>query len=137
MLWRSTYETGNEIVDNDHKEIFKMVEKILEDNFKDRPDKIRTSVDFLANYTVRHFGNEERLMDESAYPKTDAHKKQHSDFLQRVGLFIEKIKSDVESVNFSMEINKVIVDWLAEHVMGSDKDLADHYKSWAVAFKKQ
>jgi len=135
MLWRSTYETGNEVVDNDHKEIFDMVDRILEGDFTDRPDKIKTSVDFLTTYVGKHFANEENLMNESNYPKTDVHRKQHGDFVKTVGKLMEKIEGNLESIDLSLEINQTIVDWLAEHVMGSDKDLADHYKIWSAGSK--
>jgi len=142
-LWNSTYETGNATVDNDHKEIFALVEQVLQTSFKSRKEKIKTAIDFLANYTVRHFGNEERLMDESAFPHAEMHKKQHADFLTVVTKLVEKFEgngyalgatedvSDSTVLHLSLEINKVVVGWLTNHIMSSDRALADHYRLWA------
>jgi len=140
-LWNKSYETGNELVDNDHREIFGLVEKVLNSSFTSRKEKVATAVEFLANYTVTHFANEEKLMDESSYPKSDEHKKQHSDFLEvatelkekfeKDGYTIGEEQSDTDVLHFSLEINKTVVSWLTQHVIGSDRDLADHYRLWS------
>ena len=132
MLWNDNYLVGNEVVDNDHKEIFGMVDRLLEDDFKGRPDKIKTVVDFLVSYVARHFSNEERLMEESGYRKMGEHVKQHRDFVKTVEAFVAKIEGDLDNINLSMQVNEVIVDWLAEHVMISDKAMIDHYKKWSA-----
>lgn len=132
MLWNSNYEIGNKEVDSDHKEIFGMVDKLLADDFENRADKIKSAVGFLADYVTRHFAREERLMDESGYSDKDKniHIKQHRDFVKTVGVLVGKIETNLDSIDFSLEVNKVIVSWLADHVMGSDKLMIDHYKVW-------
>ena len=130
MLWNSNYATGHEKVDSEHKEIFGMVDKLLADDFRDRPEKIKTTVDFLVGYVGRHFSNEETLMKESSYPNTAEHVGQHRAFVQTVGELVKKVEQSISSIDFVLEVNNVIVNWLAEHVMGSDKKLVDHYKVW-------
>ena len=132
MLWNDNYKVGNELVDNDHKEIFGMVDRLLADNFDGRPDKIMTVVGFLVDYVARHFENEEKLMSESGYQRMPEHIKQHRAFVKTVEAFVAKIEGDLDNINLSMEINEVIVDWLAEHVMISDKVMIDHYKKWSA-----
>jgi len=146
-LWNSAFETGNELVDNDHKEIFSLVETVLASSLKSRKEKVQASIEFLANYVVRHFGNEERLMDESGYPRSAIHKKEHSDFLVVATQLQEKFKNDgyslgeitdetadaSKALHLSLEINKTVMGWLSKHVMGSDRDLANHYKKWKDA----
>ena len=131
MLWNAKYEVGNEIVDNDHKEIFGMVDRLLEDDFKGRSDKIKTVVGFLVDYVARHFEKEEKLMAESGYRKMPEHIKQHEAFVKTVDAFVAKLDGDIDNINLSMKVNEVIVDWLAEHVMISDKAMIDHYKKWS------
>ena len=132
MLWSANYEVGNALVDSEHKEIFRMVDRLLEDDFEGRSDKIKTVISFLADYVVRHFDHEEDLMDKSNYPKKDGHVKQHRDFVKKVGEFVAQIADGVDSIQLSLSVNEVIVDWLAEHVMISDKAMIEHYKVWAA-----
>jgi len=131
MLWSNIYETGNPDVDAEHKEIFSLVGKLGGSSAADRKEKLEAAIDFLTNYVVRHFAHEERLMDQSAYPKAAEHKGQHKAFAQEAVKFKQKILSEGDSLNLSLEVNKTIVDWLTAHIMNSDKALATHYKQWS------
>jgi len=131
MVWSSKYLTGNKIVDDDHQEIFRLVKDVIDQKYKERKEKVTAVIAFLVEYTVRHFNSEERLMAESDYPKTDEHKKQHADFVAVVSELQGKIEQDPESLDISLEVNNTIVAWLVHHVIGSDKDLADHYRTWS------
>jgi len=133
MVWDKSYETGNVEVDNEHKQLFTLVQRVIDAAFTNREEKIETTMNFLADYTVKHFAHEERLMDESSYPKTDEHKAQHKNFLNDVGEMWKRIKVENDTLKSSLDINRVVVDWLIEHVLGSDKMLADHYRKWAEA----
>ena len=126
MIWNKIYETGNEQVDNEHKEIFKLVQNVMDASVGEKKAQIGETIDFLANYTVNHFRHEENLMDESSYPDKPVHKKQHDDFVQEV-LALRARSADVND----SEIKKVIVNWLTDHVLGSDKIMADYYRRFA------
>jgi len=141
-LWNSAFETGNELVDNDHKEIFGLVEKLLTSSFDNPKEQVKTSIEFLTDYVVRHFANEERLMDESGYPRSDIHKSEHSEFLHVATQLYEKFLdnefslgefSENDELHLSKELNKTVVGWLTKHVMGSDRDLGNHYRKWTEA----
>jgi hemerythrin len=133
MLWNKSYETGNLEVDNEHKQLFALVQKVIDAAFTNRDEKIETTMNFLADYTIKHFAHEERLMDESSYPEAVTHKTQHKNFLSSVGELRERIRGENDTLKSSLDINKVIVDWLTEHVLGSDRLLANHYRKWSEA----
>ena len=130
MEWNERYETGNEVVDSEHREIFSLVKKVLSDVFTDRTESIAASLEFLTDYTMRHFGHEESLMDESSYPEMDKHKRQHRVFARKVANLNTKLNGENCEIDISLEINETVVNWLVEHVLSSDKLLADHYKEW-------
>lgn len=139
-LWNSSYETGHALVDNDHKEIFGLVEEVLTSSFLTRKEKVQTSLQFLAKYVVRHFANEENLMAECDYPESDAHKAEHKAFTDVATALLERFgddgyilgeNTDENSLHLSMEINKTVVGWLSKHIMGSDKKLATYYRDWS------
>jgi len=130
MEWNKAYETGNSVVDREHKEIFSLVKDVLDAVFASRKEKVDTAINFLTSYTLKHFANEEKMMQESAYPGIDDHKAQHKAFEQIVIGLKEKIKASGETMQMSNEINSVVVDWLIEHVLGIDMLFANHYKNW-------
>jgi len=130
MEWKKSYETGNTVVDSEHKEIFTLVQKVMDATFTSRKEKVNTAVDFLTSYTLKHFSHEERLMQESAYPDMQKHKAQHKAFAESVGVLVQKINASGETLQLSNEINTVVVDWLIDHVLGSDMLLTVHYRDW-------
>jgi len=131
MLWNQRYETGNTQVDDEHKEIFMLVQKVI-DSTEDNADvRIESTIDFLANYAVNHFKNEEGLMTESNYPAMPVHKKQHDDFVVEVLALRERVKNEEDNSKNNADVTKVIVNWLTDHVLGSDKVMADHYRKWS------
>ena len=137
MVWSSKYMTGNAIVDNDHKQIFALVKDVLDQKFDTREKKIDSVIDFLARYTAKHFDNEEKLMDECNYVKSAEHKKQHTDFLAEVGRLQAKIaKEGTKDIDISIVVNDTVVTWLVQHVLGSDKLLADFYRDWQAKARK-
>jgi len=136
MLWSEKYETGNKVVDSEHRQIFDLVQKVLDATFENRRDKMDTVMDFLVNYTVSHFENEERLMEESNYPDIAVHKKQHADFLAEVGKLKEQIAIEENHVKNNLIINKTVVGWLTNHVLGSDMLIAKYYRKWENVYKR-
>ena len=134
MLWNKNYETGNATVDDQHKEIFRLVQQVLDsDAFVNRKEKIETAMGFLSEYAVKHFASEEALMRESDYPAYEQHKVQHEGFVKEVVAFVSRFKQEGDTISISETINNFVVAWLKGHIMGSDKAMADHYKGWVAA----
>jgi hemerythrin-like metal-binding protein len=77
-------------------------------------------VNYLADYTVFHFGYEEKLLAENNWPDLAQHKVIHENFVNRVKSFQAQLKSsDV------MEVAEGILDflknWLVDHILKTDK----------------
>ncbi len=70
--------TGNEMIDGQHKELIDKINKLLDscETSKDKLVAIKT-LDYLADYTEFHFGEEEKLQEDIQYPGIEAHKKEH------------------------------------------------------------
>ncbi|MCL2420439.1 MAG: bacteriohemerythrin [Defluviitaleaceae bacterium] len=134
MTWNRELETGNSIVDDQHKEIFSLVGQVLEaDTFSNRREKTETAMGFLADYAVRHFASEEELMTESEYPQYKQHKALHDDFVKKVVDFIERYQKEGDTISISETINAFVIVWLKEHIMTADKEMAAFYKDWKVS----
>ena len=134
MMWNKNLETGNSVVDEQHKEIFTLVQKVLDaEAFSNRKERTETAMGFLADYAVRHFASEEELMTESDYPQYNTHKEQHDSFVRDVVDFIGLYQREGDTVAVSETINNFVLTWLKEHIMGSDKTMADYYKEWEAS----
>jgi len=129
MKWTEDLATGVEIIDNQHKELFTRINDLV-DAIKQKTCKYKISdvVQFLDDYIVLHFGEEEKLMQQNGYPDYPAHRAQHKKFVAN----FEVLKKEVlkleggkkrGSYDLSVETNRVVVDWILEHIARIDKKL--------------
>ena len=132
LIWKKDFETGNELVDTQHREIFRLVQQILDmDAFSGRKEKIEAALAFLADYVVRHFSSEEALMKESAYPDMEKHVEEHKFLVVEVGKFMEFYAEKGGTISVSESMNNLVISWLDTHIKGSDKEMATYYRQWA------
>lgn len=118
--------TGNEMIDEQHKELIGKIDKLLvcceEGGGKIQAIKM---LDFLAEYTEYHFGEEEKLQEEVAYPGIEEHKKNHAEFKKAVEELHEMLSEEEgPSDAFVAAVKKNVVDWLFNHIKNLDKALA-------------
>jgi len=126
-FWRPELNTGISKVDEQHKELFRQVEVLMD---KSKTDQVPKTLNFLSDYVGRHFGAEERVQAATAYPKAEVHKKLHIDFGRKFRELKDKYEAAHPDSKFTAlaEISRIAVHWLKEHIMHHDKDFADHYK---------
>ena len=78
IIWNNSYSVGVQELDEQHKKIVKMLNKLIE--MKDtRVDSeiISNTLIEMKKYASEHFETEEKLMNEYNYPDYLLHKKQH------------------------------------------------------------
>jgi hemerythrin-like metal-binding protein len=66
MLWNKSLETGIAKIDNQHKELFRQIDILMDVK---NTDRIKETLNFLSDYIVMHFKDEEKLQADSKYPK--------------------------------------------------------------------
>lgn len=123
ITWNDQLKVGVSIIDNDHQQLVRMVNELADamkaGHGKDVLDKLFHG---LVDYTVKHFGNEERLMQQHGYPESPDHKKQHEDLKKQAVDLQQKFKGGSSSV--TIETLNFLKNWLANHILGTDKKLA-------------
>jgi len=75
--------------------------------------------DRLKEYTVNHFGHEEKLFARHGYPEAEEHMAAHRQFVGKVLEWEKALKSGKGTV--SMEIMRFLKKWLTGHIMGVDQ----------------
>jgi hemerythrin len=126
MLWTNSLETGIAKIDEQHKELFRQVDILMDNSNKSR---IPETLKFLGDYVVQHFTDEQTMHSVTRYPKAEMHRKYHDTF---IGEF-KKLKNefDVSGQNLAtlIKLNHAVVNWLKDHIMIHDKDFATYYKT--------
>jgi hemerythrin len=127
MLWSKTLETGIPKIDEQHKELFKAADNLVD---RSQADRVPKTLEFLKGYVVKHFTDEEIMHRINNYPKAEAHKKLHQAFIKVFqGLFDEYNKSQGSKLLATMNINKAVITWLKDHIMVHDKEFAAYYQT--------
>jgi len=130
IKWTDDLAVGITDIDSQHKELFAQINtlSIAMSQGKGK-EEIGKIIAFLGDYTIKHFGNEERKMDAKAYPKSAAHKAMHAAFITT---FL-KLKGDFEKTGATsslvIDVNVKVVDWLKTHIAETDKQLGAFLKN--------
>ena len=129
IAWSPDLETGNEAIDSQHKELFKLTSDLVEacENNKGQ-EVLGDTLNFLASYTVKHFADEEMLQAVNNYPDYENHKKLHENFKAKVVELIDQYQKDSKSVDLRTQINTTIVRWLLTHIKKEDFRIAEHIR---------
>ena len=129
VAWSPDLETGNDAIDSQHKELFKLTSDLVEacENNKGQ-EVLGNTLNFLASYTVKHFADEEALQTANNYPDYENHKKIHEDFKAKVVELIHQYQKDSKSVDLRAQINTTIVRWLLTHIKKEDFKIAEHIR---------
>ena len=132
IVFDKNLETGNETIDTQHRELIARVNKLTEDCAVGKEKNVAVqTLDFLMDYTDFHFKDEEKLQEEKNYPLLAAHRDQHGKFVKAVEELREMLEEEeVPTEAFVEAVKKNIVDWLLNHILVWDKQLALYVKEY-------
>jgi len=120
--WSNTMSVKIASIDEQHKKLVVMLNKLHESIAKDNSKDVLVKVfEGLALYTTEHFAYEEKLFREFGYEGIDKHIKEHQYLLQQVHDLKHKMEND-EGFMLDLEVMDFLKNWLTDHIMGSDND---------------
>lgn len=123
-----TLVTGNEMIDDQHKELIGRINQLLE-SCEDGQGKVKAvkMLDYLMEYTDFHFSAEEKLQEEINYPGIQEHKAKHEEFKQAVEELQEMLQEEEGPTEaFVAQVQRNVVDWLFNHIKGFDRSVAEY-----------
>jgi hemerythrin len=126
-IWNSRFETGIELIDSQHRELFEAVNK-LADSFRAGLAwvQVKESIEFLEQYALDHFQAEERFMREMGYPGLASHQTEHVNLMEQV----RDLKTRLAGGELvTMDITIFFVDWLKKHINDVDMAYVDFVKA--------
>lgn len=133
MTFDKSLETGNNLIDQQHQELIDRVNKLVESCEKgtEKRTAIQT-LNFLLDYTVFHFEEEEQLQSNAGYPNLEYHKGQHQTFVQSVHELLEMLEEEEGPTDaFVSAVNRNITEWLLNHIQIQDKAVAAYIQAHA------
>lgn len=107
-------------MNHDHDEFANLRATLLDHIAKGAADAIDALLDELHRHTIRHFADEERLMQETNFPVYPVHKEEHdnvlADMKERIAHW--KREGDLEALHKWLDM--AVGDWLVAHIASMD-----------------
>jgi hemerythrin len=125
MEWKDEFQHGVLWQDFQHRQLLDNINMLVASVTSGNNDvnAFKKAAYFLAQYCTGHFKLEEEYMKKHGYSLAAAHIEQHNDFIRDFNkLFNEKNLNDAEK---STALLHKLLDWYAEHIVTSDKLLAN------------
>ena len=119
--WTEKFTVGNPLIDAYHHIFCQMVEEFRRAMSEEAPPPMGERIEFLVDYTLKHFDSEERWMAKVGYPDLEAHKAIHQGFRDRITELQRRYKEENGSVG-AEEVLFLVQDWFAKHILGTDME---------------
>lgn len=120
------YLVGIELIDSEHKELFKIVDKAnrLVKSYDEASgyDKILDILNQLREYTKEHFSDEEEYMEGIGYEGLEAQKRAHDAFIQKLEN-IDFSEIDENPQEALQQLLEFLLGWLVNHILYTDKKI--------------
>jgi len=122
--WNDKYGLGIDEIDREHimwVDLYNALYRAAQAGAD--KDTLLRNFDEIVMHTRFHFTNEDAFMDEKGIAGAVEHKAQHVKMLKQMG---ELRQGLMEAENNEVAIESLIVlrDWLLQHILESDRDLA-------------
>jgi methyl-accepting chemotaxis protein len=124
MEWSPALSVGHAEMDRQHQVLFGIANR-LNDAVKIGHGRDITGklLDELVDYTMNHFGFEERLMEKHAYSGRSRHVDNHRKLTDDVMQYKREFEGGTGTV--SIELLGFVREWLINHILKVDRDFAD------------
>jgi hemerythrin len=132
-VWDASFETGHEMIDTQHKQLVAAVNDLIETcRLGKGAEELEKSLNFLNDYTIKHFFDEEQVQLKCHYPDYANHKKMHDNFKVTVRDLKVKMIMKGASHELIQEVREKIGSWLITHIKGQDVKIAAYIKAQNV-----
>jgi len=122
MKWRPDFNLGIEKIDDQHKKIVELINKLntafMQDQARERLGGIFSE---LIDYADYHFRDEEALFSAYNFPFTEEHKRMHQGFIRK----IQDLKKNFEEgQSVTYRLMGFLRKWLTDHILDADREYA-------------
>ena len=124
MQWSEKMSVGIPELDADHKQLIRVINQLATDaNAAGRLGAVRQSLFALLRYAEFHFAREEKVMAACRHFGIEEHKREHRDFVDRIGELNRRFDQDPDGSAqvVNEDLLQFLQDWLNHHILIEDK----------------
>lgn len=130
MMWKDSYRLGVERIDEQHIELFRMTEDLV-NAVKNRAtaEVYQKALGFLKDYVIYHFRDEEAYQASIHYSGIEAHKAEHRQFTQTVLNYEKRLTENGFDEKTMKDLAGTVTTWLIYHVVDTDQKIVSREKT--------
>ena len=119
FVWTQDLAVGFPAIDAQHQGLIGLMAALHEQAEADVPKaEFLQTLDELGGLTVRHFADEERVMEQMGFPRFDEHYMAHVTLLERFGDYQSDLRRP--EGRFTADFSGFLSRWLTGHIRGPD-----------------
>ena len=99
MKWVPEYNTGIDVIDDQHKRILDYINEIDSIDANTDRDRVKQILENIIDYTQSHFTFEESLQEEAGYKYRVPHKRVHDLFIKKIESYRDRFEMGRLKVN--------------------------------------
>jgi len=120
LAWHVSNECGNAVIDEEHKQLFKISNALLSAVICNHPkDECIVLINTLLEDIIKHFKDEEAILKASGYPSVEEHIRSHKVLAESTENLYKKFKRD--ELNLGELFSFIAYDVVVQHMLVEDK----------------
>ncbi|TCL74269.1 hemerythrin [Hydrogenispora ethanolica] len=137
MIWKEKYNLGVPLIDAQHRELFSRVTDFVETlrkpvRWEEKVDNVNQTLNFMKDYVVTHFHDEEAYQRKIGYLEFEAHRKIHNDMVEYVVNIAKQYEKEGYQEQLMQQFAGKLLAWLINHVAAEDQKIASFAKAKGV-----
>ncbi len=133
LVWQESYECGDPTIDGEHREMFELANILIDAVLPEHEatGAVRAALGELLAHTVRHFADEEAILERLNYAQLAEHRQAHEGLVQRARMMARLLnegKSDPAAI-----VEFLAQDVVARHLMVVDRAFFPMFRNPAPA----
>lgn len=126
FTWDQRFQTGLETIDRQHHQLVDILNEFITLLIRPQgatPQQVESVFAQLREYAIRHFADEEALMDSFRLDPRHLHyhRKQHEAYIAEVGRVYESV---IQNPGSAGKLVAFLGQWLIHHILGCDQSMA-------------
>ena len=125
--WSDEYSIGIGDIDEQHKGFFRATHRLYDHILNCEGEKaVEETLEFLRDYAMRHFQDEEAFMRKYGFPGLERHRQLHVEFVEALEMLLDDLKVAGPSQDLADRALEISQDWLIDHIVDEDTQYATY-----------
>lgn len=128
FTWTKQFETGIELVDDEHKKLVDLLNDLhrLSGSENGNHERVDAALVSLKEYATKHFSDEEALMETQGVDERHVkmHRMEHKSFVYDIEKMSNHLDPDETDQQMSDRLAQFVTAWLTYHILGIDQSMA-------------